>query len=472
MDEDQDQSQDQPVEESPPTSVSPEVPIAAPDQPEDGQAAPNYVGGGSLGDWAPGMNESQLISHITNPPAEQMHQEQMAQAQDLASRKIHPKTISDMFADQDLPSKLGLGISILLGGIGGGITHQGNGAVDYLNKLIERDYNAQKDSKEGANTYLSNQYNHELNQAHQKLINAQSAQIPLTNGQIKANTRNLDEDAKLKAQNGTINGLKIYLLQHADDAVQKLPPDQQAAAQQTIDTQLKQPIIAGMIDSNNQTAAQLQARAALRGLPGLGAAGFQDGQDASDQQQPQAAQAPAAGPNTGVDIDKLNSLINKGKVGASMDIPVGMNQAESSEALKEAQLVQDNRAVAKMFSDSFQNLNNMTAGKLTPDARAAEINALGAQIARATTGQYNSAEAVNQARAMFPEPGDLPETRKEKFRKAMQHFQVQEAATPTLQRFKLKQPFPKYTGDAPKEGETGTANGKKVVFKNGAWRAQ
>ena len=442
-------------------------------------APPNYIGGQTIQDYAPGMSDSQFITSLANPNPQQMLQHQIQVAQDVASGAIKPKTLNDYWNSKDTTGKIGTAFGLMLSSIGSGLTHQPNALLDFINKQIQNDFESQKENKTGAQNFLNNVYQHELNQAHEKLLTAQAAQIPITNEKIHAELGNIKADTQLKTLNNAMAYKKIQMLNDLDNVTQSLPPAQQTNAQQILNNQIKPPVIQSIIDGNNRTAAQLQFRQVLRGgLPGLGGAGFNQGQSQADQNQESPNQIPnqttSNEPDSGVDITKLNNLVNKGKIGESLNIPVGLKQQELSEVNKEAKQVQDNRAVAKIYADSFQKLNNLSADKLQPAIRDAEVNSLGAQIARQTAGRYNSAEASAQANALFPDASDAlqPGAREEKFRKAMQFFKAQEAATLTLDRYKLKTPFPNLSGNAPKEGDTGTANGKKVIFKNGAWRLQ
>jgi len=71
---------------------------------------------------------------------------------DLASQRINPnRYLGDMTTMQ----RVGTTIGLILGGIGGGLTRQGNPALEYLNKQIDRDIDAQKANLEQKNNLLA-----------------------------------------------------------------------------------------------------------------------------------------------------------------------------------------------------------------------------------------------------------------------------------------------------------------------------
>jgi len=373
----------------------------------------------------PGQTDSQFIHTLTNPNADQMNQEALAWNQDIANRHITPETYGSLFAKQDTLGKIGLGISMLLSGAGSGLAHQQNAAMQIMNQAIDNDMKAQQQSKENANNFLRTAYDHEVQKSQSALNNAH---VALTGEQLHG----VDLDNQIKSQTKARNAMDIAAYNYALQQAGILPPAQQAAAIQTINNTIGQAVQNNVMQRNAQTADQLNARTTLRS--------HNETPASMPTQQLQ-------GQDTGINQPLMQKEINVGRALENAHAPVS-GQAISGQDLpevnKEAQLVQDNRAIAKMYADSFQKLNNVTADQLQPNVRAAEVNSLGAEIARATAGRYNAQEATAQADALFPQASDLvnPEARAEKFRKTMQFFQAQEAATPTLNRLGLKTPFP------------------------------
>lgn len=236
-----------------PAMATPEVAPVNPLMPT-GQPAP-----------APAMPKpGALISQIINPSAQEMNLEDLSWAKDLANRHIKPKTYKDLFQDNSTSGKIGMLFGVIMGGIGSGLTHQPNAALQMMDKILERDFEAQKSSKENANNFLRTEYAHQMHIAQKKLLEAQAAGIPLQNKQIMAKIKDIDADSELKSQTATMNKLKITAMQEMQDLINNLPGDRQPQGQNFLDTVIAPKWTADIQKANEQTAAQLQARAILR----------------------------------------------------------------------------------------------------------------------------------------------------------------------------------------------------------------
>ena len=97
-------------------------------------------------------------------PQEKMA-EHVSYATDLANGHIAPKTYNELFADKSTLGKIGTLFGLMLSGAGSGLSHQPNMLMEMMNKEIERDFERQKQEKEGARNFLSVQYQHNLQQA-------------------------------------------------------------------------------------------------------------------------------------------------------------------------------------------------------------------------------------------------------------------------------------------------------------------
>lgn len=116
--------------------------------------------------------------------------------QDYANNKIDPKHyVESMNAAQKATTAIGL----FLGGFGGGLTHQGNAALDYLNKQIDRDISAQEARLGQQKTLLG--ANQELYHDNVMAMNATRMQMnDIYNHQIQLNADKLGTPAaKAKA---------------------------------------------------------------------------------------------------------------------------------------------------------------------------------------------------------------------------------------------------------------------------------
>jgi hypothetical protein len=222
--------------------------------------------------------------------------------------------------------------------------------------------------------------------------------------------------------------MKIAALHDLQSQVDRMAPGpNRQAADGALDNTVVPAVEKSVVDGNAQTAKQVQLRQGLR-------------KAAQPAKKPNAPGAPS---DTGVDWMKFNLLQKQGQMNSSMGMPGGMVPSDVAQATKEAEKVQDNRAMMKNFLDSFDKLDRMAlAGNLSPNYRKAQINTIAASIARETAGRYNAAEAAAQMDGMFPAATDWKSTKVEKRAKAVDYFRSQEAGTPTLDRFELKTKFP------------------------------
>ncbi len=399
--------------------------------------------------------------------------------EDAEKGRVHPKTMADMFHEKGTLGKMGTLFGLMLAGAGSGLAHQPNALLEMMNKELDRDLDAQKHSKENAMNYFRLQQAHDINQAQIAKVQADTmyqtlvaAGIPAEVALKTAQAANLQAEAALapiKGQHmkaemgltgqqttalGAKNKMLIQSVNYFQDILNKMPDGpQKENGLNFINTTFK-PAVLNEVQSNNERAGAATV---------LGEAA--SGANAKPKEKPP------------VDLGRMNAMVQLGK--QFPEHPMAMSPGEASEANKEAATVTDNRVIAKMYDDSFKKLDQAAlGGKLNKQFRDAELSTLGAEIARATAGRYNQAEAASQANGMFPAATDWGGARKEKYRKAMDYFKGQEAATPTLDRFKLKSPFPEYQfgGEKAKKETRATAEkravnaeGEEMVFRDGKW---
>ncbi len=391
------------------------------------------------------------------PPTAAEYDAHDAQLQnDLATKKIQPKTMNDLWADKSVLGKIGTLFGLLLGGAGAGLTHGPNVVLEMMNKEIDRDLQAQKDEAAKKQTFLSANYQHELqvaqakHMAYENLLAASQAEmmpteVALKKAQIEAlpgqTALNYAHANALNAQNAGVAAFNraknAALITALNDLQEKFGnnPAAQGPLAAIGDA------INGQIKGNNAKAAAAQQ--------------INTAKQQTNNTQP-------------VDMKKLQKMINVGKFAPEM--PGAIPPQDVPEITKEIAETQENRNFAKIFDDSWKKLDKMyLAGAINKNARAAQVATLGAAIARSTTGRYNNQEAMAQAEGMFPSATDWGGARKEKYRKAMQYFEGNEAATPTLDRYGLKNPFPHYSLDGA-TGKTAMAESTAPVeriTKNG-----
>lgn len=354
-------------------------------------------------------------------------------AKDAETKQLNPKTFADMWHDKGVLGKIGTLFGLILGGAGAGLTHGPNVVLDMMNKEIDRDLEAQRQNVANKQNFISMNYQHELQMAQAKhmqyenqLASAQAGAIPSENALRASQSEALNaQNAGLASYNRAKNTALIAAFQDLKDKNANNP-----AAQPALEM-LGQSIQGQMQQNNAKAAASQQINTAK-------------------QQQP-LTQAP-------VDLARMQKMITVGK--SAPDMPGAIPPQDVPSLTKETQEVQENRNYAKIYDDSFKKLDKMAAaGAINKNARAAQVATLGAALARSTTGRYNQQEAFAQAEGMFPSITDWGGVRDEKYRKAMQYFEGNEAATPTLDRYGLKNPFPQYSfGKQKKQSSSSVAS--------------
>lgn len=437
-----------PVSLAPPTQPKPQQP-AVPPKP---QVMPDAGTVDVIAQRPPPPNPQQVAQDMTNHDLEFQ--------KDLAMGHVKPETYQSLFAKKDTLGKIGTLFGLLVSGAGAGLTHQPNAVLEMMNKEIMNDFDAQKNTQAGAQNWYQLSKAHELQRAQMEQMGVQNiatltqaSKVPAEIQQMEANVKNTEADAALKWSTNAINRMKISAVQNLQDQANKLTPGpEKERAQKGVDL-LSSSVQQDIGKSNLATADKMAAREKLRA----------------------AAEAPAADP--GVDMDKFNRMIAQSRANQNLGVEGMMNEGDISKASQEATAVADNRVTAKIYDDSYKKLDKaFAAGALNPQLRAALLSTLGTEIARATAGRYNAAEAQAQADGMFPSVKDWGSSRAEKYRKSMEYFEGQEAGTTTLNRLGLKKPFP-YAMRSPKggaktsalEGKTfrNKATGKLEIMRNG-----
>lgn len=129
--------------------------------------------------------------------------ETQAFAADLDNGHIKPKTYHDLFNDKGTLGKIGTIFGLLVGGMGAGLSHQPNMLMEMMNKEIERDLDAQKQSSANKQNFLK--------------IN-QSARTAGAESHLTEAEANLKDLAKSRIQ------MNMAALHHLVDINSKLPP--------------------------------------------------------------------------------------------------------------------------------------------------------------------------------------------------------------------------------------------------------
>jgi hypothetical protein len=85
--------------------------------------------------------------------------------QDLNNGHIKPETYHDLFAKKSTLGKIGSIFGLIIGGMGSGLTHQPNAALEMMNNEIKNDLAAQEKSKDNAQNFVKINQQRLLNEA-------------------------------------------------------------------------------------------------------------------------------------------------------------------------------------------------------------------------------------------------------------------------------------------------------------------
>ncbi len=456
----------------PPPAAAAPAPTLAPEEPAPPQEqapAPQPAAAPPKPAVMPNAGTIDVIGQRKPPPtpqevAQDMTNHDLEFQRDMAMGHIKPETYQSLFAKKDTLGKIGTLFGLLVSGAGAGLTHQPNAVLEMMNKQITNDFDAQKSQQTGAQNWYNLSRQHEMNKAQIEQMGVQNiatltqaSKVPAEIKSLEAGAASARADVDLKSTTSAINRMKMSAVQSLQDQANKLPPGPQQQQFQNAVNLMSNAVQQDVNKNNLATADQIAARKKLRG---------EDGSVASDP---------------GVDMQKFNALVAQSRANESLGMPSMVNEGDIQKASQEATQIADNRVIAKIYNDSFKKLDKaFAADVLNKQDRAAMLSTLGAEIARATAGRYNAAEAAAQADGMFPSFKDWGGSRANKYRKAMEYFEGQEAGTTTINRLGIKTPFPfamrsKETGKKEVDGKTQEGavaknkQGQRMIFKGGKW---
>ncbi len=185
--------QEQAIEPS--TQLQPDAMVAPP------QSLPGPAATG-MGSQAVESNPIQRFANQTQETAQgiknDLTQEQQAWKNDLANGHITPLTYNDLWAKNPDGSskgslaKIGGLFALMLSGAGSGLSHQPNMYMQMMDKIIDNDLNAQKQSKQNAISHLTLAQQHELNRAGIGKTNTETDTLALANAKARKRYDALD----------------------------------------------------------------------------------------------------------------------------------------------------------------------------------------------------------------------------------------------------------------------------------------
>ncbi len=363
--------------------------------------------------------------------AQELDNENALFAQDMARGHIKPETMHSLYGKQDTLGKIGTLFGLLVSGMGSGLTGQPNAVLEMMKNQINNDLEAQKASNMNAQNWLRLSQQHELNKAQltrygveNELTRAQIGKIPSEITQMASHTKNMDADTNLKSVTAAKTRMSLAALKYLQDQVGKMPDGPNKQNAEGVLANVVTPAVAqDAATANAQTAAQINARAALTGnLP------------------------PSVPP--GVDMKKLQLLKAAGEAAHLNGVPImpgqGLDPHEAQTATKEAGFVNKNRAAYGTIKNAFEELDKQAfGGSLNKkNYNVIQSHVVGQLISSGMTKD----EAHDLASSMLPKWDDLnmgkANTRATKATQMWEQFKTQEVNTPTLDMYGLKTAFP------------------------------
>lgn len=150
---------------------------------------------------SPAQDQQAFDAPMQSPPQyahqavkQELTDEDQKWQQDLSNGHIEPQTYAGLFAKKDTLGKIGTLFGMLLSGAGSGLSHQPNALLGMMQKQIDNDLEAQKQSKDNAQNYLRLNQQNLMNQAGVRATNVdtQSKAFALSQGQmLQASYHNL-----------------------------------------------------------------------------------------------------------------------------------------------------------------------------------------------------------------------------------------------------------------------------------------
>lgn len=161
--------------------------------------------------------------------ADELKAQDLAWQQDLHNGHIKPETYHELFAKKDTLGKIGTLFGMMISGAGSGLAHQTNAVTDMMDKTINNDLEAQKQSKVNAHNFIQLNQQHQLNVAQ---IDKMKKEGTLNDAQAKSMTA----EANIKSYTLAKMQANRAALHHLIMQTNKLPvgSPQRAAAEQQL----------------------------------------------------------------------------------------------------------------------------------------------------------------------------------------------------------------------------------------------
>lgn len=362
---------------------------------------------------------------------------------DLVNQHITPKTYHDLYANKDTPGKIATIFSLMVGGMGSGLTGGPNAGLEMMNKVIANDLEAQKQSKSNAYNFLRLNQDHQMGEYNKKLIGANA-------NYTNAMAQNTGFGVAMKQANSSALHIALTQTQKAVQEAAADPANQQKQmAAQNAQQALGQ-LASGMNNENANVEDLVAARAGL-----INAA------------HPNEATNAQSGGNLGLDENKLRYLKDLGNMAPGT--PGALTPADASKATDAMAANKAVRQARKTWMGNFRELDqSILSGKLNPADYDTKTEAISDQLANQLNLGHDDKEKLKGV--LFPKWNDWGTTREDKFKQGQEDFAIREAGLPLLDQYGLRKSLPFEPLRGNQQGQQGssqpqykTVNGVKYM---------
>jgi len=311
---------------------------------------------------------------------DELNQKAKATNDDFMQGHIDPKSVESLYGEASTPAKIGALFSIVLGGIGSGLTKQPNAALEMMDKIIASDLEKQKQQFNSKNTfYRLHSMEEPLNEQQIKLLREQGK---LTDAQAS----NALAETGLKTQQNTINSIIMKSFHDQVAMANKMPPGPEKDKRLAALNSFQEVLGAKIADMNDAVAAKVGAMNMMGDVSNEPQAGTPNSQEQQFQNKTKIMKSGILGPT----LQKTGEMLAQGHLPG---VPEVMGQTVSKgidpDAAKTVKNMQILDAKAKDVL-SFAKANKKNWSKLNPLERN-KIIEQGAQKAEELTAFYSKA---------------------------------------------------------------------------------
>lgn len=431
--------------DAPVADSTPEVPPATGGAPDAPQSPDETVQANSAPVPGVAPAEPNFITERTSAPDvhQQLNNEAASLKQDFNNGIITPETYHGLFAKKDTLGKIGSIFGLLVGGAGSGLAHQPNMLMQMMDKEIDRDLDAQKNTKSNQFNALQLAEQHLRNQAEiglqAKQGNLAQAQTSLAYANVAATKQNTAKTAMLLAAAGLTQNI-----------ANKYPPGSPAAASaQAAAQQVSNAADAHINMMNGQSAQQIEANWQAHNKA-MNALSPEMAKYDSDRHIPGVGDASIALSSEDrkkvLGINNFQNLLNEAE-----QLNKQMGTTGRLSPAQQARAVQIKNDLVSSYNDvkglaRFTGNEEALYDKIVPDIGSIT----GAMTGATKAGLERLKQSVQTKKDLEYQQLGLPRS--------------EGSSNQSQSKQQDKQP------SGPAEGSTSTSGGKPIIFINGKWK--